>query len=245
MVLGFGKQPGLLTTREIEDCLWAAIGDLQPDQEAWLITPYITIDKLSSLRRQITEACKRGATVNVVVRDEKDQVNPTLAGFKEALTHGLNLFSFHRLHAKVYWFQDNFSVITSANLVDASFEGSTEVGVIAEPGSLYESTREWIDDLIKPGLKEVSATRPVRKRKTGPSGQQCFVKKTESNGRCIRCGTTIPLNPERPYCLDHFRIWEQYRNPNFEEKFCHSCGKPGKASMAKPVCPDCYKRLMR
>lgn len=243
MVLGFGREPGILQTRDIEDCLLNVMGDLDDRDEAWLITPYLTIDKLNTLRRQITEACKRGATVNVVVRDEPDQVNPARSGFKEALSHGLNLYAFHRLHAKVYWFANQCCVITSANLVDGSFEGSTEIGVIAEPGSLHDTIRGWIAEIIEPGLKVISARHPTRSKAAKPKPSARVNSGNGSKGLCIRCGAAIPLNIERPYCLEHYRVWDQYRNRNYEEKFCHSCGKPGRPTMARPVCDKCYKKL--
>lgn len=242
MVLGFRRGPDLLETREIEDNLLLAIGDLDAGNEAWLISPYLTIDKLSTLRRQITEACKRGATVNVVVRDEPDQVNPAKSGFKEALTHGLKLYAYHRLHAKVYWFDDRFSIITSANLVDGSFEGSTEIGMITNPGSLHDDIRGWIAKVLEPGLKRISHQPQSRSRAPKPRSTPKATGGKGPRGLCIRCGTAIPLNIERPYCLEHYRIWEQYRNPNYEEKVCHSCGKTGKPTMAKPVCYECYKK---
>jgi hypothetical protein len=245
MVFGFGNGPGLLETRQIEDHLLLGIGDLEAGNEAWLISPYLTIDKLSSLRRQITEACKRGATVNIVVRDEPDQVNPAKSGLKDALSYGLNLYAFHRLHAKVYWFDDIFSIITSANLVDGSFEGSTEIGVITEPGSLHDKIRNWIAEVLEPGLKPISNKRPPRTTPGKPIPAMRTNTRTGSKGLCIRCGTAIPLNMERPYCLEHYRIWEQYRNPDYVEKVCHSCGKPGKPTMAKPVCYECFKKLAK
>ncbi len=245
MVFGFSRGPGLLKTREIEDNLHLVLGDLDAGNEAWLITPYLTIDKLSTLRRQITEACKRGATVNVVVRDEPEQVNPAKTGFKEAISHGLNLYAFHRLHAKVYWFDDMFSIITSANLVDGSFEGSTEIGMITEPGSLHDNIRDWIAEVLEPGLKAISNQQPSRSKAPKPRPTPKTNSGKGPQGLCIRCGKAIPLNIERPYCLEHYRSWEQYRNPDYEEKVCHSCGKPGKPTMAKPVCYGCYKKLAK
>ena len=245
MVLGFGRGPEILETRQIEDNLHLAIGDLDDGAEAWLITPYLTIDKLSSLRRQITEACKRGATVNVVVRDEPGQVNPAQSGFKEALSHGLNLYAFHRLHAKVYWFEDHFSIITSANLIDGSFEGSTEIGMITSPGSLHDNIRGWIAEILEPDLKEISTKHHSRPRAAKPKPKPKTNAGKGSKGLCIRCGSAIPLNIERPYCLEHYRVWEHYKNPDYEEKVCHSCGKPGKPTMAKPVCYGCYKKLAK
>ena len=78
--------------------------------------------------------------------------------------------------------------------------------------------------------------------------------KEESNkngkGHCIRCGTSIKMDPEHPYCLEDYQKWKEYEDENYEEKkgVCHICGKPNLSSLKKPVCVSCYnknKKLFR
>ena len=90
-------------------------------------------------------------------------------------------------------------------LVDGSFEGSTEIGVIAYPGSFHAEIRGWIEEVIEPGLKAVSVRDRARPRTTAPKRAAEASSGPKQQGRCIRCGSTIPLNPERPYCLEHYR----------------------------------------
>ncbi|MBC2844908.1 hypothetical protein [Winogradskyella flava] len=63
------------------------------------------------------------------------------------------------------------------------------------------------------------------------------VKSTVKIGYCIRTRVEIPYNPEQPMCLDAWKVWNQYRDHDFPEKYCHKTGKAsyGKTSMANPI----------
>lgn len=243
-MLGLGKSPQILDTRQIEDALLLALGDALQDDEIWLISPYVTFGKLGTVRRAIDEACKRGVMVSIVIRDESQQVDPALSDLKGALEHGLKLFAFHRLHAKLYWFGDNSAIVSSANLVDGSFESSTELGLLVPSGRLHEGLRSWIEDILEPNLRVLPKAEPTsRKSKSAPqkSNRHSSTKK-QKTGYCIRCSAEISLNPEKPYCLEHYRSWAKFKNPEYVEKHCHSCGAGAKTSMSKPVCYSCYKK---
>lgn len=257
MLMGIGKVPSILETREIEDQLLRAIGFLDKGYSAWIITPYLTIDKLSTIRRALSEACKRGAEINVVVRDEPDQVNPSQKGLAEAIEHGLKLYAMTRLHAKLYLFEGDCGIVTSANLVDGSFEASTELGLLVPSGTLHEGLREWISKNVEPKMRSIES-KPSREsqqksrlkvevpqKSNQQQEEQKQPKQNKGTGFCIRCKTEIPLAADRPYCLEHFRSWSYYSNPDFEEKVCHVCGKANKSTMIKPVCYDCFKAMRK
>jgi hypothetical protein len=236
-LLGFGKSVRLLKTRDVEQDLNGLFLNVETDDEVWIITPYATMDKLTALRRIISETAARGVNISFVIRDEPEQVKPAKKHLKEAIENGLKLYSFHRLHAKVYWFEFNGSILTSANLVDGSFESSTEIGLGIEPGKLHDDIRIWIEDVIKPEIKLISNPPKVKEL----TKKQRIPKKTKANGHCIRCKKSISFNPEKPYCLPHYKSWAKYENPEYEEEYCHKCGKPNHSSMEKPVCYSCFK----
>lgn len=56
-------------------------------------------------------------------------------------------------------------------------------------------------------------------------------------GYCIRTGVQIPFNPEKPFCLEAYRSWAQFKDSNFQEKYCHKTGElsNGRTSMANPI----------
>lgn len=234
-MFGFGKAPELLTTRQIEVCLNDLLASIEEDEEVWIITPYATMKQLSSQRRAIAEAVKRKAKVSFVVRDEEDQVRPLREDLSEAISSGLRAYSFNRLHAKVYWFERSACILTSANLVDGSFESSTEVGIVIASGStLHYQVREWIKEEIEPGLKKIGQNNNVNQHNSR--------KEHVGIGHCIRCNREIEYNLSKPYCSEHYKSWEKYSNPEYSEKYCHKCGKENESSMKKPMCFQCFKK---
>lgn len=59
-------------------------------------------------------------------------------------------------------------------------------------------------------------------------------------GYCIRCGKIINYNPQKPLCWEHHRTWSKYNDANYEEKFCHNCGKRvDNISFKHCFCEDC------
>lgn len=60
---------------------------------------------------------------------------------------------------------------------------------------------------------------------------------SDSEGFCIRTGTKIPFNPNRPFSEQAYRSWAQYSNPDYKENYCHKTGKEsyGRTSMRNPI----------
>jgi len=69
-------------------------------------------------------------------------------------------------------------------------------------------------------------------------------EKEDLNGYCIRCAKEIPYDLNRPLCLDCFRVWVQYEDHYYEERFCHTCGESVLTSKAKPQCHSCYRKSL-
>ena len=60
---------------------------------------------------------------------------------------------------------------------------------------------------------------------------------TKASGFCIRTGKKIPFNPKQPMTREAWKRWNEYKNMDFGEKYCHKTGKPsyGKTSMRNPI----------
>jgi hypothetical protein len=56
-------------------------------------------------------------------------------------------------------------------------------------------------------------------------------------GYCIRTGEQIKFNPKQPMTYSAWQIWNEYKNLDFRENYCHKTGKPsyGKTSMRNPI----------
>lgn len=62
----------------------------------------------------------------------------------------------------------------------------------------------------------------------------------KGHAHCIRCGKTIPFNPDKPLCRGCYQSWARYGNPDYPEKCCHGCGSPHRVTVARPLCRSCY-----
>lgn len=58
-------------------------------------------------------------------------------------------------------------------------------------------------------------------------------------GFCIRTGQPISFNPSKPLSYEAFQSWAQFGNPDYNEKFCHACGKNWRTSVRNPFCANC------
>ena len=67
--------------------------------------------------------------------------------------------------------------------------------------------------------------------------------KVNNAAYCIRCKSILPFNPERPLCKACYAEWAEYENEDYEEDYCHFCGREKDVTFAKPVCYSCYKQL--
>ena len=65
-------------------------------------------------------------------------------------------------------------------------------------------------------------------------------------GYCIRTGEKISFNPEKPFSAEAFKSWNQYKNKDFKEKYCHYSGEftNGQTSFARPILAKYYKKSM-
>ncbi len=61
-------------------------------------------------------------------------------------------------------------------------------------------------------------------------------------GYCIKTKEVIGYNPERPYSRNAYNVWTTSGSKtNYEEKYCHKCGKANRSSVARPVCYNFFK----
>lgn len=63
-------------------------------------------------------------------------------------------------------------------------------------------------------------------------------------GYCIRSGVEIPFDVNNPMCKTAYAKWNQFRNKDFPEKFCHFSGEPsnGETTLNKPIMRKNWKK---
>jgi phosphatidylserine/phosphatidylglycerophosphate/cardiolipin synthase-like enzyme len=208
-----------------------------------LISPYLDIPKNIQHRMK-----NRGGEVPlIVVYNSESAQNPrTISSdtitFLQQLQR-IEVKSLAELHAKCYLNEDK-AIITSMNLYSHSSKVNYEMGVLIDrkkDTNIYFKTLRAAEQIIQAGNTiftqgEITGETPsnvICKEETGRS--------VPEKGFCIRCGTTIPLDPERPYCIGCFYDWDSKGgNPYYKEKYCHGCGHPTLVSLEKPLCNNCY-----
>lgn len=80
-----------------------------------------------------------------------------------------------------------------------------------------------------PDILELGSIENDRPERESEENQTC--------GFCIRSGKKINFNPKQPLTMESWKIWNEYGNIDFPEKYCHKTGKlsNGKTSMRNPI----------
>ena len=229
------------TIAEIEDVIQRA------KQDIYFVSPFVQISE--QYRRRLVEADQRNVRIHVVcrMRDLKDDQKQILS----TLNH-LSLYDSDKLHAKAYA-NERSIVLTSLNLYEAS-ERNYEMGVLLDADGDTEAygdaMREVMSVLTHASPISLSSATPSQSRRGTVRGRNASTgsllvrnARSTTEGHCIRCGTSVAHNPEKPYCPRCFKKWLEFRNPAYADDRCHGCGKidAGSFSLEKPECYRCYK----
>jgi len=238
---------------------------LEADRQLILISPYVKLNK--ELKEALLTHKNKPELELIVVygkneEDKRKSISDEDYGFFKSFSN-ISIRYHKRLHAKMYA-NDLQCLTTSMNLHDYSLRENIETGVLTEfklldlannflsfvapklfTDSLDTQAMEFVEYIVEKSTIEFERKA---KKETSWFGLSASYAEGEisidkaRNGFCIRTKESIPFNPSRPYSKTSFEIWANYgSNKNFEENYCHKCGKPNKSSMAKPVCYNCYK----
>lgn len=64
-----------------------------------------------------------------------------------------------------------------------------------------------------------------------------------SQGYCLRTRQSIPFDPGKPLSYDAYQSWAQFGNPDYNEKYCHGCGRNWRTSVRNPLCNECLLKF--
>ena len=140
---------------------------------------------------------------------------------------GLILLYLNNLHAKAYA-NEHACIVCSMNLYESRETANREMGVLLtdrdDPAAFKEAWAE-INSIVRAADTE---------KIPGPKG---------ITGACVRCGAEIDFEPAEPLCASCYSTWAVFENLDYEEKYCHYCGKPTPVSKRKPLCGECFALL--
>lgn len=209
-------------TAEIETILRTA------EREIVLVSPYVQIS--DSFRSRLIAADQRGIPISVLMRGSRPD-DPKVNEIRWDLDRirGLELRALRRLHAKCYMNESRL-VIGSLNFFEAS-EKNPEAGVLLLAEEDPEAFRDAQAE-VRSFLEQSFIVKERLESKCTDPG--------EVIGHCIRCDASIPHNLESPLCPLCEASWARHENWEYEERYCHTCGKQELTCKARPECQDCY-----
>ena len=208
-----------------------------------IISPFLRVNERV---KELLED-KNRLKIDVRVIYGKNELRPEENNWLESMDFIRTSFC-NNLHAKCY-LNENEALLTSMNLYEFSQINNNEMGLLVsrkEEPDLYEKIREESMRLVR--VSEEIRVKVARVETTENSKETASRKESRSalsapeNGFCIRCKADLPANPTRPYCGRCFASWNKFKNKEFEEKRCHTCGNEHATTFLKPLCPDCYRK---
>ena len=208
----------------------------------FLVTPYYKPWPL--LERALEEATQNQKKIVFIFR--KNEVPDSIIN-KLNKEMQFDIVLLERLHTKLY-FNEKQALITSMNLYDSSKDYNYEMGYSISGYGNIKNLKEVIieNDLLALDthkyylgryFKEIEKKKSQEKlAKENADQKKQISKKENAFGFCIRCRKRIDLNGNYPLCEDCYYIWSQFMNGDYQEKYCHKCGKEARVTKNNPFC---------
>jgi len=200
--------------------------------EVTIVTPYLKLGRHN--KNALELAAGRGVKLTFYVRDEDKTFDHEDVLW--LLDQGANVHVVEFLHAKIYM-NENLVIASSMNMHQTSATNALDFAFVVNEPQAAQKLRSYVSERIAKLADEVQIDAP-------PKAKSSRGKKTKgsnkSTGFCIRCAVSIPLDPARPLCDEHYTSWAQWENEDYEEDYCHVCGEYAYVSFGKPLCRDCF-----
>jgi len=187
------------------------------------VTPYVRL--WGHLQNAIDEAIGRGVAIWFVVRAGEKKQSEQLEWLRK---HRVRVSEVQHLHAKIY-LNERKVIVSSMNITEKSTTNSLEFAMTVQSEDDSRRFRDYVARLTG----RVDTSRPARPVR----------RDIEQGGICVRDGSKMAFDTSRPLCAKCYLEWAKYKNEDYVEKYCHSCGKPTKTTYARPLCLACYKKL--
>jgi len=193
------------------------------DEKLILISPFLKL--APRFEKQLLRRNKKGKETIIICK--KHEPNCEEIKKLQKKFEFLKIMYLEDIHAKCY-LNDNKVIITSLNLYKTDdktkvifekdkIKASYEMGVLIDMNNqedkvLFENTIEEVDTII----------------------EDCEKAKI---GYCIKKGTLIPYNEEKPFSYDACKEGYSSFDKNVGQKYCHFSGEEsnGETSLANPV----------
>jgi phosphatidylserine/phosphatidylglycerophosphate/cardiolipin synthase-like enzyme len=202
-----------------------------------LISPYLQFSE--RIKENIKNLNIQKKDIRIIYRENK--LHPEESNWL-ADQIGVRTSICKNLHAKCY-INESAAIITSMNLYQFSQINNNEMGIYI--------SREQDPDVFKDAWEEslrllaISDEIRVTVEKILDNGSKKKEDKKPINvAFCIRSGSAIPFNIERPMSAEAYKKWNEYGDPNYPEKYCHFTGEQshGETSFKQPIMKKNWKK---
>lgn len=229
----------------------------------FIVSPYIEIgadvkSALEEIQKDVPKTIIYRRNEN---REDKSGIDNDSRIFLKSMPN-IEFVSVDNLHAKFY-FNEESALISTMNLTKSS-EYNFEIGVSIDRGEdfdLYQDVLEYFAKIMKSDKSDINDERvkniiPKPLFTLDMFGQEIkingkVIAKTDfeklqvncnvKHGYCIRCKSPeVDFNPLIPFCLECFKVWNKFKNRDFEENCCHRCGRETQIFIDEALCEDCF-----
>lgn len=199
------------------------------NSELTIITPYIDLGP--RMKGSFNVARGKGVIIKLITRWKKKLAakdEEELAFFSEL---GAKIMFVERLHSKLF-LNENSGVLSSMNMLDGSAHHSQEIGIFTNDTGIVTSYKGYAERLERSAMPSQYA--PAKSTAKNAPSQK---KKAKETAYCIRTGELIKFNIKMPYNKKSFTSWNRFKNPEFNEQFCHFSGEKsnGETSYSRPI----------
>lgn len=200
-----------------------------------LITPYLQVSR--TLAGRLRDAARRGVAISIVY-GKSELKNSEWEKLSDL--ENLSLHFLENLHAKCY-LNETLVVIGSMNMYEFSEKNNREMSVLLT----HRDDEEAFADALRE-VESILAAAEIRSLRrsaveVGTQTREWRGQAVFKEGYCIRCRVTLSYDPYKPLCDNCFDIWLEWRNDEYQEKYCHRCGHNYATCKAVPVCRPCFQ----
>lgn len=241
----------LVHDKELNNAIYDMIA--KSTRSVFLISPYFNPPR--TLLSNIMNASRRGVQVTLIIRDQRDETNSrtdhaSVAALAQLQANGITIKWAKWLHAKIY-ISDTVAIITSINLLETSFDRSTESGVqISIHSNLFAGTVQRVNAIVC-SATPYSPERPNAGSWGNASGASPSTLQTPDSvlGFASTTSFSSPPRPSfspgaQPTNFKPSPAAESYsRGATSSQGFCISCRASCPLEQEiKPFCKSCFSK---
>lgn len=251
----------LITDRDLRHAIESAIK--YAEKFIFIVSPYIDLDE--DVKKAFNHLKSEVIKIIVYRQSDKSNYKSGISNDSREFLKSLPNVEFvavKNLHAKFY-INEDIGLISSMNLTKSS-NHNYEIGVDIEREEDDDMYFECLEYLLKDillsqdsniDIERIKNIIPKRPFVLEFSAKQVYINGEEvsldvfkkyhdhcnvKHGYCIRCASTeIAFYPNQPFCSKCFSEWNKFKNPEYDEKYCHRCSMETKTAINEPLCDNC------